>query len=86
MSRAFQFQDRRFWRREEEGNAAGRRRESRRHKDSYRPGNVEEEREEACALSLSLFLSSFFLLTSLSLHPFARARASGRPFSRFTTI
>lgn len=56
MSRAFQFQDRRFWRREEEGNAAGRRRESRRHKDSYRPGNVEEEREEACALSsLSLF-------------------------------
>lgn len=68
MSRAFQFQDRRFWRREEEGNAAERRRESRRHKDSYRPGNVEEEREEAC--SFSLF--------SLSLSFLAPSRALGR--------
>lgn len=65
MSRAFQFQDRRLWRREEEGNAE-RRRESRRHKDSYRPGNVEEEREEACSLSL-FFLYLSFLAPSRAL-------------------
>jgi len=34
--------------------------ESHRHKDSYRSGNVEEEREEACSFSLFSLSLSFF--------------------------
>jgi len=75
VNRAFQFQDRRLWRGARK-KAAERRRESHRHKDSYRPGNVEEEHEEAVLLSFSFSLSSCTLVHS----------ASGRPFSRFTTI
>lgn len=41
----------------EERMCKSRRRESHRHKDSYRSGNVEDEHEEAVPLSLSLALS-----------------------------
>lgn len=61
------------------------RRESRRHKDSYRPGNVEEVHERGVGSSLFFSLSHSHFThpssrTSSFSHPRARTRRVGVPF------